>query len=341
MVRYVRLNNPVVHSYAEYPVQRLNDSPHDAVADLLTALTVHSSVYCLSELRAPWGFAVDGANVAKFHLVLEGKCWLEVDDDEPIPLAEGELVILPRGERHTMCDELDSPVRGLDLLIADHPLDDEARLRCGGEGPTTRLLCGGFALGDPVPASLLAMLPRVLHLDAVSTGVITWLEPVFALVRHEAEHAGPGAQAIFAKLADVFLAQALRSYLAGAERSGMLGAGTLADPQISAAVALIRDQPARQWTVQALAKRVGMSRTGFSSRFRVAVGESPMRHLARHRLGQAAGYLTTTRLSVDAIARRTGYGSSAALSKAFKREFETSPGKYRETGGTIRSLHVT
>jgi len=319
-------------------VERLNTSPGDAVTDLLTALTVHSSVYCLSELRAPWGFQVDGANVAKFHLVLEGDCWLRVDDETPLRLAAGELVILPRGERHTMSDELDSPVRGLDLLIADHPLDDQARLRCGGVGPTTRLLCGGFALGGPIPAPLLAIVPRVLHLDAVSTGVITWLEPVFALVQQEAEDAGPGAQAIFAKLADVFLAQALRSYLTGAEHSGMLAFGTLADPQISAAVALIRDQPARQWTVQALAKQVGMSRTGFSSRFRAAVGESPMRHLARHRLGQAAGYLTTTKLSVDAIARRTGYGSSAALSKAFKREFDISPGRYRETGWTIRSL---
>jgi len=319
-------------------VERLNTSPGDAVTDLLTALTVHSSVYCLSELRAPWGFQVDGANVAKFHLVLEGDCWLRVDDETPLRLAAGELVILPRGERHTMSDELDSPVRGLDLLIADHPLDDQARLRCGGVGPTTRLLCGGFALGGPIPAPLLAIVPRVLHLDAVSTGVITWLEPVFALVQQEAEDAGPGAQAIFAKLADVFLAQALRSYLTGAEQSGMLAFGTLADPQISAAVALIRDQPARQWTVQALAKQVGMSRTGFSSRFRAKVGESPMRHLARHRLGQAAGYLTTTKLSVDAIARRTGYGSSAALSKAFKREFDISPGRYRETGWTIRSL---
>jgi transcriptional regulator GlxA family with amidase domain len=78
-----------------------------------------------------------------------------------------------------------------------------------------------------------------------------------------------------------------------------------------------------------------MSRTLFCTRFRATVGESPMRHLARVRLGQAAGYLTTTKLSVDAIARRTGYGTSAALSKAFRREYETSPGRYRENRGTI------
>jgi Cupin len=74
-------------------------------------------------------------------------------------------------------------VVGLDELIADHPLDSQARLRCGGTGQLTRLLCGGFALGGAMPAPLLALLPRVLHMDAVSTGVIALLEPVFALVR--------------------------------------------------------------------------------------------------------------------------------------------------------------
>jgi AraC-like DNA-binding protein len=322
-------------------VRLLNTARTDTITELLSALTVQSSVYCLSELRAPWGFQVDGANVAKFHLVLEGACWLRAEAVDPVPLAAGELVILSRGERHTIGDEPGSPVFGLDLLIADHPLDDQGRLRCGGDGPLTRLLCGGFALGGAIPAPLLAMLPPVLHMDAISTGVIGWLEPVFALVRQEADRADPGAQAIFAKLADVFLAQALRSYLIGAEQAGLLRLGPLADPLIGTAVALIRDQPTRPWTVQALAKEVGMSRTLFTTRFRAAVGESPMRHLARVRLGQAAGYLTTTKLSVDAIARRTGYGNSAALTKAFKREFQTSPGRYRETRGTTGILKVS
>jgi AraC-like DNA-binding protein len=321
-------------------VRLLSTASSDAVSDFLTALTVRSSVYCLSELRAPWGFRVDGANVAKFHLVLEGQCWLVADDASSARLTAGELVILPRGEQHTVCDELDSPVLGLDLLIADYPLDDHVRLRYGGDGPRTRLLCGGFAFGGPNPAPLLEMLPAVLRLNAVDTAVVDWLEPVFGLAQQEADQANPGAAAMFAKLADVFLAQALRMYLIERERAGLLRLAPLADPQIGAAVALIRDQSAQPWTVQALARQVGMSRTLFSTRFRAAVGESPMRHVARVRLGQAASYLTTTKLSVDAIARRTGYGNSAALSKAFKREYETSPGRYRENQRTADILRV-
>jgi AraC-like DNA-binding protein len=321
-------------------VRLLNTARSDAVTELLTALTVRSSVYCMSELRAPWGFRVEGANVAKFHLVLEGQCWLLADGANPLLLSAGELVVLPRGERHTVCDEPDSPVLGLDVLIAEHLLDDQVRLRYGGDGPRTRLLCGGFALTGASPAPLLELLPTVVRLNAVASGVGDWLEPVLGLARQEADRASPGAPAMFAKLADVFLAQALRAHLIAAEQAGLARLAPLADPQISAAVALIRDQSDRPWTVQALAREVSMSRTLFSTRFRDGMGESPMRYLARVRLGQAAGYLTTTKLSVDAIARRTGYGNGAALSKAFKREYQTTPGQYRERQRTAELVHV-
>jgi AraC-like DNA-binding protein len=318
----------------------LNTPPRDTVTELLDTLKVRASVYCLSDLRAPWGFEVDGANVAKFHLVLKGKCWLRAEGQDPVRLGAGELVILSRGGRHMVSDEPDSPVQGLDQIIADHPLDPSARLRYGGAGPPTRLLCGGFALADSMPARLIDMLPAVLQMDSVSTGVAAWLEPVFALLGQEAERPAPGAQAIFAKLADVFLTQALRAYLTGAGQRGLLRLEPMQDPQIEAAAALVKEQPGRPWTVQSLAREVGMSRTLFATRFRSAVGESPMRHLTKVRLGQAAGYLATTNLSLDAIARRTGYGNNAALSKAFKREFGVAPGAYRRGQGNVSVLPV-
>ncbi len=47
----------------------------DAVSEVLRSLAVRSTVFCLSELRAPWAFRVDGEKVPKFHLVLEGSAY--------------------------------------------------------------------------------------------------------------------------------------------------------------------------------------------------------------------------------------------------------------------------
>ena len=333
---YVRQDKPVVQAFRSGTVMDLlNGMARDTVTDLLGALKVTSSVYCLSEFRAPWGFRVEGQPVAKFHLVLDGAGWLHTDGADPIRLGPGELVILPSGDHHSISDDIATPVRDLDRIVAEHPLDADARLFYGGDGSRTRLLCGGFVLAEAMPARLLTLMPTVVRVDSALSGVATWLEPTFALLRHEADHATPGAQAILAKLADVFLAQALREFLVGVQRAGAAPLAPVLDTPIERAVALIHTCPDRQWTLSGLAREVGMSRTAFATRFRAAVGQPPMRHLARLRLGLAAGYLTTTNLSVSAIARRAGYDSDSSLSKAFKREFGASPGEYRRGRGHL------
>jgi AraC-like DNA-binding protein len=307
----------------------LNGQPNDTISDLLQSLSVRSVIYCLSELRQPWGFRVEGAQVAKFHLVLSGSCWLDVDGRDPVPLAAGELVLLPHGDPHTVRDQPGSPVRGLDRILADYPLRAEGRLAYGGSGAITKLLCGGFGLAEPLPDPVRMLLPTMLRFDAAASGLAVWLGPVLTLLQQEADSAEPGIQAIFAKVADVFVAQALRRYLNGSQQVGLLTPAPLLDPAIRHATDLMRRQPSHRWTITELAKEVGMSRTAFCTRFSALVGESPMRHLARVRLSMAAGHLATTDASIHQIARLAGYDSQASLSKAFKREFGIAPGRYR------------
>jgi AraC-like DNA-binding protein/mannose-6-phosphate isomerase-like protein (cupin superfamily) len=321
-------------------MERLTDHPQDAVTEVLRAVKVHSTVYCLSELGSPWGLRVDGDPSAKFHLVLEGSGWLQLNEAPPIPISSGELVVLPRGDGHTLRDEPTSPVRDLKNLLRDDPVDEDARLVHGGSGPLTRLLCGGFGLGEGLTQTVSALLPRVLHLDAQATGVAAWLEPIFGLLEQEANTSTPGAKAIFEKIADVFLNQALRSYLVGADEAGLLALEPLLDPPIARAVELIQGEPARDWTVAELARTVGMSRTLFTRRFRDVLGEPPMRYVTKARLGRAAGYLATTKSSVYEIALLVGYDSDAALAKAFKREFGLTPGQYRERASVAPVLAV-
>jgi AraC-like DNA-binding protein len=242
-----------------------------------------------------------------------------------VPLTAGDLVLLPHGDGHTITDQPGSPVRRLDAILAEHPVDEASRLCYGGDGRPARLLCGGFELDPALPDELADFLPPVLTLDS-STGLARWLEPLFALLEDETHAAAPGAAAIFAKLADVFVTEALRSYLAAA---GGPVLPVVADPGIARIVKALRSRPEAAWSIDAMARCAGMSRTSFTIRFRAAVGDPPAAYLTSLRLRRAAGYLSTTSKGVREIARLAGYGNEASFSKAFSRMFGCPPGEYR------------
>jgi AraC-like DNA-binding protein len=308
----------------------LTSSASDSVTDALQALNVRSTIFCLSELRGPWAFRVEASEVAKFHLVLSGSASLVLDGDDAVTVGAGDLVLLPHGDAHTFRDGEGSAVVPLEQLLRDYPLDAQARLRYGGDGVLTRLLCGGFSFADRVPDSTLVLLPRVLRVESSSTGAAAWLGPVLATLESETTEGRPGAGAIIAKIADVFVAEAIRAWLVGAEQTGLLVVTLLHDRPVARAVQTIHDRFSEHWTLELLAAHVGLSRTALATRFRRLTGDSPIRYLTKVRLSHAAGQLATGRLSMYEIARETGYQSDATLSRAFKREFGQAPGAYRE-----------
>src|SRR5260370_37305046 len=108
-----------------------------------------------------------------------------------------------------------------------------ARVGYGGDGEGTRLLCGGFTLASPDPGTILALLPQVVTMTSSAPLVSAWIGPVFALARQDATTPAPGAQAIFAKLADVSLTPALRRALTVAARTSSHRPRPPTDPPIA------------------------------------------------------------------------------------------------------------
>jgi transcriptional regulator GlxA family with amidase domain len=101
------------------------------------------------------------------------------------------------------------------------------------------------------------------------------------------------------------------------------------DWYVQRALAAMRADPARRWTVAALARVAGLSRAPFARRFHRSTGTSPLRWLTEHRLGLAQSRLVQTDLGLAAIAVEIGYGSDFAFAKAFKRTFGVAPGGFR------------
>ena len=296
----------------------------DALSEMLDAVRVRSVVYCRSELGAPWGLRVRASPQAKFHLLLSGAAVLRVDDGDGVALGAGDLVLLPYGSGHAIRDKVSSRVGDLERILGAHPMDEFGTMHYGGRGPKTLLLCGGF---DTVSFDeLLPWLPRMLVTNTATNGLGRWLDPMTDLVRRR-DGSKPGEAAVVAKVADVFLTDVLRQYLASSK--GSLPIVVDADPAIAQVLTLMHQRSNEPWTIAALARQVGTSRSSLAARFRAAVGIAPMTYLTRLRLARAAGDLATSTQPLAEVARAAGYNNESSFSKAFARHHGEPPGQYR------------
>jgi AraC-like DNA-binding protein len=302
----------------------------EVVNDVLNTVRVRTTVYCRSEMRAPWGFGVESHGSPSFHVATRGRCWLEVDEGGPrIALTSGDLVLLPHGPTHWMRDEPASPARWLDDILAATTMDGDGRLHYGGDGEVTELVCGGFALEGETVDALLQTLPQVVHIGGTDGSLVPWLAATLELVTAVTSSEEPGAEVVLTRLAETMVMQALRSALAEMRRDDPAQVEALRDPQIAAAIHLCHARPESAWTVDRLASHVGYSRSAFASRFRELVGEPPMAYLTRSRLTTAATQLAQTKMSIGEVARRAGYANEASFGRAFRRAFGVAPGTYR------------
>jgi AraC-like DNA-binding protein len=305
----------------------------DAVDALLRDVRVASTVYCRSILTAPWGFGVRAHGLAAFHVVTRGDCWLELDEvSEPSHLRAGDVVILPRGETHWMRDELGSPGRWLEDLLAETPVDAGLRLRTGGGGAQTDLLCGVFGIEGARQHPVIAALPRLVHLPRDGKRELPWLAPTLELIALEVDSPRAGAAVVSERLSEVLLAHVLRAALIELEEGDGLNLERLRGSGIAPAVRAIHERPEHTWTLGELAGLATMSRSTFAARFHTLTGETPIRYLTRCRLARAARQLRTSDATLAEVARQAGYSSEFSFSRAFKRGFGVAPAFYRERG---------
>ncbi len=185
-----------------------------------------------------------------------------------------------------------------------------------------------FAFGGAPAEALFSFLPAVLHVTPGKRAP-SWLSSTTFFLAQEARGRLPGHRYAQSRVLELIFLMSLRTWLLSVppERRGWLRA--LTDARLIAALRAIHAQPAHGWTVQRLGKVAGMSKTRFAERFRTLVGETPMQHVARWRTYVAADALISRGISIDEAAHEVGYGSHAALLRAFRRYLGTTPGAYR------------
>jgi AraC-like DNA-binding protein len=109
----------------------------------------------------------------------------------------------------------------------------------------------------------------------------------------------------------------------------------MVDSHVERALAAMKREPSRGWTVAALARIAGLSRAPFARRFERMMGTPPLRYLTELRLRQAATRLVTSDARLAEIAIDVGYATEFSFAKAFKRAFGVAPGLFRKRAWSI------
>lgn len=304
----------------------------DPLGEALHSLRMSGAFYCRSELSAPWGLALPPMpGHLWFHALTSGSCWIETDRTEARQLHAGDVALVPHGEGHHL--RSDPAAYAAPILDLERDLVTERYeiLRHGGGGAGSNLICAAVRFDHAGAFDLVRLLPAIIHVDASRSVQPEWIHSTLRLLAAEASELRAGGETVITRLSDVLVIQAIRSWIDTdpAAQTGWLGA--LQDGQIGNAIGLVHRDPARAWTVGALADEVAMSRSAFAARFTELVGEPAMHYVARWRMQLAVATLRDNGATVKELADRLGYQSEAAFSRAFKRIIGVPPATIRRT----------
>jgi AraC-like DNA-binding protein len=312
----------------------------DPLSDVLRDLRLESTVFCVFELRAPWGLQKPVHEGAPFHIVTEGRCWLQFGLESPIELKKGDLVVIPHGEGHELLSAPDAPSEPIGAVLARHGVhrpwtpgmrpSRPLEIRLGStEGELARVVSGVFAFRDRRRNPVLETLPRLIRVPGENGRAKPWLEAALGLLIDEAFSQVPGASTVVERAADILFVQTVRAHIQSSQDGSGGWLRGLMDPKIGLALSLIHAQPAAAWTIELLAREVGLSRTVFATRFRDLVGDTVMAYVTSRRMHVAARLLERGRDSLAQIADRVGYESDISFRKAFRSWAGEPPGSYR------------
>jgi AraC-like DNA-binding protein len=198
----------------------------------------------------------------------------------------------------------------------------------GGGSDRTQVICG-FLGCDAKPFNpLLATLPRVIHMPSAGDGGSV-LRSLVELAVAECNAPRPGSESVLSRLSELLFVEVVRRYVSQLPPEGRGWIAGLRDEHIGLALQKLHERPAHPWSLEELAKAVGVSRSTLAERFAELVGVPPIQYLAQWRIQLAASLLRAGKASLAEIADRVGYGSEAALSRAFKRQVGVAPAHYR------------
>lgn len=311
----------------------------DPLSDVLRVVRLTGAYFYLVEAAPPWSVVAapatelaprilpDSEHLISYHIVTSGSCWGGVVGEPQVRIDAGDVIVFPQGDPHFMSSDRG---RRVDPGVIEQSPDRYPGTVHLGTGSSDVTFVCGFLGCDARPFNpLLAALPRCLHVPGGAGG---WLSEFPRQAVAESRLGRAGAETMLTRMAELMFVEVVRRHLETLvpEQAGWLAG--LRDPVVGGTLSCLHAKPSHGWTLAALAREVGSSRTVLAERFSRLIGVPPMQYLTQWRLQLAANLLATGTAKVAAVGAQVGYDSEAAFSRAFKRATGRSPADYRRRG---------
>lgn len=296
----------------------------DSLAKLIHFSQISGSINVLCQFKGDW-YVQHGRQCGQgmVHFVSSGSGYIQIGDQAPQRLQQGDLIMLPRSTEHILssnaqCDNPNATPNQIQMgafTIKSTQGNSDAKLN---------LFCANFAYEQH--ADLFASLPEVLHINTHTQE----FQHLLSLLQHESQQNQAASSLMVDALMQVLLILVLRRYIDQQPKlpTGILNG--LQDKRLRVVLNAILAQPEQDWSVDEIAQMACVSRSQLMRLFKQHIGISPHALVNHLRLQAAAVRLRHSSDSVLQIALGTGFQSETHFGKAFKKQYGMPPGVYRK-----------
>jgi AraC-like DNA-binding protein len=293
---------------------------------LLCLLEVRLNAIGLCEVAAGWRLRLPRPDGVLVHYILKGSGQVSTSDGSNVSFRPGTLVFLnPRSGEHEISAS-GGELHTAEWKAASRPLGEGMMSFRGGEGApeivsacgTISADCGGLDIFD-----------RLRDPIAEDVSQSPALAAAFSLMLEELERPRFGTRALVEALMKQCVVLATRAQVDRGELT-LLSLPGLRDGRLMKALLEMLEHPAREHSLDELARVSGMSRSVFAERFAEAFQRPPIDMLKQVRLHRAANLLRNSRLPIQIIAMSVGYSSRSYFSRAFRSAYGADPKSFRE-----------
>lgn len=313
-----------------------------ALAAALAQIQLSGAIFLRGEYTESWAYeslpsedaaavlAPEAVRIVLFHVVVTGRCWVEAGSHK-VWAHEGDVIVLPYNDQHRMGGLETAELVPITQLVDPPPWTAMPHIVHGLGGARSEVICGYLTCDDRLFDPQMRVFPPVFVVTPPEGPVRSWVKASSDLVLQQTSQVTDDRLAAPTDIPQLLLREVLKLHLSNAPATDTGWLAELHDPVVAPALAAIHEDPGRKWTLADLAREATVSSTVLDERFRTVLGLAPIRYLTGWRMHVAEDLLHSTTLPVTAIARRVGYDSEEAFSRAFKRDHGMAPSVWRVT----------